>query len=60
MASDEPVWFRCSSCLTEFCIGEKVSPPDASTRVQYCPYCGFSALHYGYQSHPTEPLRFAE
>jgi len=60
MASEEPVWFRCGSCLAEFCIGEKVSPPDAPAHVQYCPYCGVSALHHGYQLHPTGPLRFAE
>ncbi len=25
MASEEPVWFRCSSCLAEFCIGPTLS-----------------------------------
>ena len=32
MASEEPVWFRCASCLAEFCVGEKVSAPDAPAR----------------------------
>ena len=60
MTSEEPVWFRCQSCRAEFCIGEKLPPPDPVVRVTYCPYCGIPGPLYAYQLHPVTPLRFAE